>query len=307
MQTPDLLELINGGPDANTQTDADAYIELLRTDLSSVATDPPERLVHAALRAGSQATAGIAGHQAAVRRLFPTTAADAITAFCVSEDRGPHPRYIKTALSADGEHITGSKMWGTMAPPASTLYVAASTGLDAKGNNQLAMVAIDSPQERIRQIPLPPERQAGSIPICDLEFDAVPVAQVFPGDAYNNYIKPFRLIEDVFSTLATQICLYRLGAATGLDHTQREDLLALIVQGYVVAQTHLNTSTEVLLMTSYLRSSQAHWGVLAARWHQADPVLYRDWQPGRMILTVAARAREQRRSNAWADLEASGT
>ena len=302
MQVVELFELIQDHPHPS-DTDIAAFIDLLRTELAALPADPVVRLVHGALHAASQVTAGIAGHQAAVRRLFPNTAADAITAFCVSEARGPHPRYIETQLAADTQTITGKKMWGTMAPPASTLYVAASTGVDAQGNNQLVMTAIDSPQANITQVPLPKERQAGDMPICDLEFAATPVAEVFAGDAYNAYIKPFRLIEDVFSTLATQIALYRLGAASGLEQAQREDLLGLIVQGLAVAEGTMQTPAEILLLTSYLRASQAHWGLLAGGWYKADPRLFKHWQPQRMILTVAARAREQRRINAWSALD----
>lgn len=301
MDSQELLDLVSSTPIIDEALEPGAYIERLRDDLASGDPDPVARLVQGALRADSQANAGIAGHQAAVRRLFPTTANNAITAFCVSEDRGPHPRYIKTTLR-DGQ-INGKKMWGTMAPPASTLYVAASTGEDEQGNNRLVMVAVDSPQTSIEQIPLPPEREAGKVPICDLTFNDTPVAAVFEGDAYNLYIKPFRLIEDVYSTLATQIALYRLGGDTGLDHTQREDLLGLIVQGHAVAQSPMASPPQVLLLTSYLRASQQHWAGLASRWHLANPQLYKGWQPNRMILTVAARAREQRRSNAWAATE----
>ncbi len=302
MDISEVIELVAASADQPGETEVGPFIEVLRTDLSHLPVNDIVRLVHGALRADSQATAGIAGHQAAIRRLFPNTESDAITAFCVSEARGPHPRYIETSLSDDQSTITGKKMWGTMAPPASTLYVAASTGVDADGNNQLVMTAINFPQESVTQIALPKERQAGEIPICDLEFNATAVAEVIPGDAYSLYIKPFRLIEDVFSTLATQIALFRLGERTGLDQSQREDLLALIVQGLVVAEGQMNRPHEILLLTSYLRASQAHWGLLAAQWHRADPSLFKSWQPQRMILTVAARAREQRRTNAWAEI-----
>ena len=302
MDTNELLDHLMGDA-TQGYTDVADFVEQLPVRLADVPNNPQDRLIHGALLAGSQATAGIAGHQAAIRRLFPDTASNAVTAFCVSEDRGPHPRYIKTALAADEQSITGKKMWGTMAPPSTTLYVAASVGQDKSGNNQLVMVAVDNPQPSIKQIPLPPERQAGGLPICDLEFAQTPVARVYKDDAYENYIKPFRLIEDVFSTFATQIALFRLGARTGLDRTAREDLLGLIMQGNSVVTSGMHTPAEILLLTSYLRGSQRHWGELASAWHRSDPALFKHWQPGRMILTVAARARDKRRTNAWSDME----
>ena len=303
MNTNELLELISQPVDAELTTDVAQFIQQLQGPLAEAPAEPVARLIACAMSAGSQSTAGIAGHQAAVRRLFPDTPSDAVTAFCISEERGPHPRFINTALDPDTNTISGKKMWGSMAPAATTLYVAASRGMDANNQNQLVMVAVDNPHATIEQIPLPPERQVGDMPICDLQFNASPAVHTYPEDAYETYIKPFRLIEDVFNTLATQIVLFRLGVRTGLDRSQREDLLGLITQGHAVATSDMTTPTEIMLLTSYLRASQAQWAVLASRWHTGDPTLYKFWQPGRMILTVAARAREQRRENAWQAFE----
>ncbi len=283
----------------------DAFIEYLRAPHIVALADPFERLVHCALRSGSQANAGIAGHQSAVRRMFPGTPPDAVTSFCVSEQRGPHPRYIDTRLeSVNGQwQITGEKMWGTMAPPSTLIYVAASTGV-VDGQNQLKMVGIHGDATGITKVPLPPERQAGEVPICDLRFVATPVADghIYDADAYETYIKPFRLVEDVFSTVATQIALLRLGHACGLTHAQREDLVGLIVQGQAVAESTMDAPGDLLLITSYLRSSQTFWGTLADGFAGASDEIRDGWHVGRPILTVAARAREQRRHNAWAAL-----
>ena len=295
MDTSELMDLLHC--DANVTMDTATFIEQLRTEDITSQSDLFTRLARSACMAGSQAAAIVAGHQVAVRRLFPTTPTDAVTAFCVSEARGPHPRYIETQLiERDGEaSISGEKMWGTMAPPATVLYVAASIG-EQDGQNQLRMVAVNTDQPSITQIPLPPERQAGDVPICDLKFEASTVAEVFPEDAYTHYIKPFRLIEDVFSTLAMQISLYRAGAETGLSHEAREDLLGLIVQGRAVAESDMTSPAAILLLTSYLRSSQQHWQDMSA---QPSAPLAEVWRFEQPILKVAERARTQRRANAW--------
>lgn len=306
MHTQALLDLLTSTTSGDQLVDTNEFIDYLRTEHLSTLTDPFERLIHASLRAGSQATAGIAGHQAAVRRLFPNTPMNAITAFCVSEKRGPHPRYIETRLEiSNGQaRISGEKMWGTMAPPATLLYVAASTGV-VDGQNKLQMVGISKDAQGITQIPLPPERQAGDVPICDLRFDATPVLDDhrYEADAYETYIKPFRLVEDVFSTVATQISLQQLGRSAGLSHEQREDLLALIIQGHAVAESAMTAPGDILLLTSYLRASQAFWATLEASSTNASAVFSRHWNVARPILTVAARAREKRTENAWNALE----
>lgn len=305
MDIQELLDSLTAKSDEPLISDTADFIAFLSTEAVTHSADPFSRLVTAALRAGSQANATIAGHQSAIRRLFPSTPADAVTAFCVSESKGPHPRFINTQLGETGGqlHITGEKMWGTMAPAASLLYVAASTGV-VDGQNQLAMVGVDTGSPGITEIPLPPERQAGAVPICDLTFEQTPVYgnHVFPGDAYTTYIKPFRLIEDVFSTVAMQIGLFRLGSGTGLSHDLREDLIGLIMQGHAVAASNMDSSGALLLITSYLRASQEHWAKMRETWHQADPSIGPHWHADGKILTVAAKARATRRETAWRNL-----
>ena len=296
MSTAELLDVIHSK--SELEFEVQPFIERLRSDEITQETNLFMRIVRSACLAGGQANAIVAGHQTAIRRLFPETPATAITAFCVSEAKGPHPKYIHTRLDQDTGTITGEKMWGTMAPPADRLYVAASIG-EVDGQNQLRMVGVDTGQDSIEQIPLPPERQAGAVPICDLKFTDTKIASVFDEDAYTAYIKPFRLIEDVFSTIGMQIVLYRLGTDLGLSPIQREDLLGLIVQGQAVAETDMDSPGSILLITSYLRASQDHWQRMTPN---PSVEVASAWQFDRPILTVAARARQQRRVNAWATL-----
>jgi len=106
LNTQALLDLLTAKSDDNAILETAPFIEFLRSPEVTQSNDPFTRLVTAALRAGSQANATIAGHQAAVRRLFPLTPSDAVTAFCVSEAKGPHPRYINTALQDVGHYGT---------------------------------------------------------------------------------------------------------------------------------------------------------------------------------------------------------
>ena len=302
MQTQALLNVLTTPTTTRKIVDTSEFIDYLRTEAITSLTDPFERLVRASMPAASQANAGIAGHQSAVRRLFQNTPLDAITAFCVSEKRGPHPRYIETQLEIDGNQarISGEKMWGTMAPAATLLYVAASTGV-IDGQNQLRMVGVSTKAPGITQLPLPPDRQVGGVPICDLRFEATPVddQHSYPEDAYEFYIKPFRLVEDVFSTVATQISLQQLGQSAGLSQEQREDLLGLIVQGHAVAESAMDAPGDILLLTSYLRASQVFWSALESRQPYASTEFKTFWRTNRPILAVAAKAREQRTKNAW--------
>ena len=78
-----------------------------------------DRLVEVAARADGRLKASAAGHQAAIRRLFPETPDDAITAFCISEEKGPRPAFIFTSLSQGptGYVLDGKKEMGEHVAP----------------------------------------------------------------------------------------------------------------------------------------------------------------------------------------------
>ena len=264
-----------------------------------------DRLVRVALQAGDRLTAGAAGHQAAIRRLFPDTPDAAITAFCVSEDQGPRPSGIRTTLTPAGAGfvLNGSKKWGSMAPLADILYVAASVG-ERDGRNQLRMVQVPADSPGLVLDPAPYAAYQGHMPIADLALTdlAVLTDAVLPQDAYMVFIKPFRLIEDVYGTAATQIALLSLGRVHAWPQEVLEDLTGLILQAQAIATTPMDRPADVVLMSAYFRASGALWSRLGPCWDAVPDAVRTAWHPEAGTLGVAARAREARRQSAWAAL-----
>lgn len=265
-----------------------------------------ERLVEVALRADGRLKAGSAGHQAAIRRLFPDTPLKDITAFCVSEDQGPKPSGILSTLTpkGDGFVLNGRKRWGSMSPLADVLYIAASIG-QKDGRNQLRMikVATDSPGLTLDSTPYGAYEH--HMPIADLILTDIEVqaSDVIEADAYEAYIKPFRLIEDVYNTAGTQIGLLTLGRVHGWPQELLEDLLGLILQAYMISQTPMARPADVLLMSAYFRASSALWDRLGEAWALVPEAERTAWSPKTGTLGVAARARETRRQQAWASFQ----
>lgn len=267
--------------------------------------DPFRRLMRVATRAERRSAASIAGHQAAIRRLFPATPPDAICAFCISEDRGPHPKYINTSLveSPSGLRLNGTKRWGSVAPDADLLYVAASIGREGD-RNDLRMIALPADRPGVT-LDLEPYVDYGpEMRIADITFDDVQVhpGEVIQGDAYVNYIKPFRLIEDVYNTVGTQVAMFRLGTEYGWEDERLETLAALISQAAAVSSTDMASPEAILLLTAYLRSSGEFWAKTWQSWPDAPAEVIAKWSPDRSLLGVAERARETRRQTAWAEL-----
>ena len=268
--------------------------------------DPFRRLVRVAVHADRRTVGGLAGHQAAIRRLFPATPVEAVCAFCITEDRGPHPKYIYTALveQPDGTfRLNGSKRWGSVSPDSDLLYVAASIGRDGE-TNHLRMVALPADRAGV-SLDLEPYLDYGTEHrLADIFFDNVVVQrdEIVSGDAYVEYIKLFRLVEDVYNTAGAQIALFRMGREHGFSRERLEDLLGLICQAGTVATTDMVGPEAILLLSAYLRASNEFWVDTWANWTDAPADIRKRWQPDRGLLEVAARAREIRRETAWTTL-----
>lgn len=302
--TSEVLDTLFELPD---RADGSDLVALLKTfGPPSEQTEEPEdafrRLMRVAVRADRRSASSIAGHQAAIRRLFPATPGDAICAFCISEDRGPHPKYINSALSNgdDGHRLNGSKKWGSVAPDADLLYVAASVARDGD-RNDLRMIALPANRVGITLDLTPYVDYGPEMRIADLAFEDVVVHadEVLPGDAYLKYIKPFRLIEDVYNTAGTQIGMFRLGLDHGWADEQLETLVSLICQAADVSSTDMARPEAILLLTAYLRASGEFWIDTWHNWSDPPPAVIAAWSPDRGLLDVAARARETRRATAW--------
>ena len=271
------------------------------------------RLVRVGLHADRRSAASAAGHQAAIRRLFPATPDDAVVAFCVSEDQGPRPAHIHTTLipvdGGAGFVMNGTKKWGSMAPQADVRYIAASVGHEGD-RNLLRMVALPSDRPGVTIDTEPYVDWGPEMRICDLAFDDVAVRadEIYPEDAYLEHIKPFRLVEDVYNTAGTQVGLLQLGRRHGWPDVWLEELVGLILRAGSLAETDLASPAPVLALTDYLRSSEVHWTDLWRRWQEIPDGVPEQvaaaWIPERGLLGVAAKAREIRRERAWAELRA---
>ena len=173
-----------------------------------------------------------AGYREALCALVPDRLGSGsdVTALCVTEAGGNHPRAIATTLVATGDgayELTGHKKWATVGSLAQSLLVAASTGRDGDRNTLgIVRVAASAPGVTITASAAPfiPE-----IPHAEIAFDRVRVTStdILPGDGYTDYVKPFRTIEDAHVHAA--VLGYLIGVATrhSFPRANVERLLAL--------------------------------------------------------------------------------
>ncbi len=180
------------------------------------------------------------GFQAALHHLVPSLPKDKIVSFCISEEKGSHPRYLKTQLrllkneenqNFDSWMIDGQKKWTTLAFEADILLVATSKGKTETGHNQIQIVRLekDSPGITIQSmdsIAFIPEILHGQI-----MFKKVLVSSdnFLHGDGYTSYIKPFRTIEDIYHLTAILAYIFKIASQYEWPRKLREKMLFLIV------------------------------------------------------------------------------
>jgi acyl-CoA dehydrogenase len=240
------------------------------------------------------------GYAEALRALVPGAAGE-ITALCATEEGGNHPRAIRTALVAAGPGqytLTGKKKWATVASEASALLVVATTGAGDDGKNRLRVVRVptSAPGVTLRSssAPFVPE-----IPHAEVELENVAVAEadVLPGDGYDDYLKPFRTIEDLHVHGALLGYLIGVARRRSMPRDLVETLATLAISTRALAAadakaeaTHVALAGLITLVTRAVTQVEEHWSPDDERTR---------WDRDRPLLRVASAAREARRERAW--------
>lgn len=255
------------------------------------------------------------GYSEALRFLVP--ALDGIAALCATEAEGNHPRAIRTRVeeSAGGQlALTGHKKWATAANRARTLLVVASRGSDpTTQRNQLVVVRvpIPSPNLHIRSAAAPfvPE-----IEHAEIELAGVPITrdQILPGDGYDDYLKPFRTVEDLHVHAALVGYLIGVARRHALPHEHVESLLALASTTRALASldlraptTHLALAGLLDLVTRVVADLERAWSsTTSSGTAESGSAEWQRWQRDRPLLQVAGKARTARRETARSALAA---
>lgn len=236
------------------------------------------------------------GYHEALQQLVPSLAGHRAS-LCATEEGGNHPRAIKTTLTRVGDHyeLTGTKTWSTAADKADVLLVIASLG-ERDGKNQLAMVSVSAGAPGVTlapsSAPFVPE-----IPHASVTLDRVVVTELHAGDGYDDYLKPFRTIEDlhVHGALLGYLvgCVRRHGwkdLVPGLALAIAA-VRSLVTDDPKAASTHLALA-ELIAQGSSIRR------VIEERWQGSADDEFARWQRDRPLFEVATAARTARLARA---------
>jgi alkylation response protein AidB-like acyl-CoA dehydrogenase len=243
-----------------------------------------------------------AGYQAALQALFPI--GDDVYSLCITEATGNSPRDIATTLERTASPgmfvMSGRKRWATGAPLADGLIVAAKIGTDAAGRNQIKLAKIGAHAPGIQltpsHAPFVPE-----IPHAEVVLDNAVVleADILPGDGYDEYMKPFRTVEDVHVHAALAGYLTGVARRRGFAHDVIERLLALAVTTRTTALADAKAPATHAVLAGVCALIAHEVAAIEALWSASPDDEWQRWQRDRALLQVAGKAREARRAKAW--------
>jgi len=244
------------------------------------------------------------GYQAALRALFPDAPADRLCAFCVTEADGNSPKAIRSCLSKSGDAWTldGAKRWTTLGPDGALFFVAARDEAASAERPAIRLVRVSSGAPGLTIESMPPTRFVPEIPHARLKFEGLKLqdADLLPGDGYDEYVKPFRTVEDIHVQAAVLAYLMREAQRLAWPEHWIERLSALLAAFSTLsnmppahAEAHVALAGALAIGAGLVGESEEFWSKSAA-----DAAALR-WRRDRELLQVASKARDLRTQRAW--------
>lgn len=260
--------------------------------------------VIAANEADRLAWAFFSGYQGAIQATFPgRTSHTAVSTICVNET-GKKITEITTSLkgSRDKLSLDGSKSWSLTGVQDLDMFVLARReGGPLAGPGSLVCVQTSLHHEGVSLNTRSNQNVVPELPHGEARFNEVAVnpAQILPGDGYSDYVKPFRLREDVFVTACTLAYLLGEAREARWPTTWSQKCVAVISSLYACStlsphqpDTHilvagaLNMAGELIYETDFL------WGKSATGKHGR-------WDRDFPLLSLGREARRQRVIKSW--------
>ena len=243
-----------------------------------------------------------AGYQSAIESIF-SLASPALSSFCVSEEKGNHPRAIATHLKpvGNGYVLNGNKSFVSGGCDAKQLFIACNTGELNDGRPVLKMVSIPANTSGVTIEAMPPLPFISEISHGRISLDNVKVLpeQLLPGDGYSEYIKPFRTYEDIHVLAA--VLGFRLGEAidSHWDTPMIEQHLALCLSLRAFSNMPLGTTEAHIALAGCRIQIHDLFQRTDQVFEQTNPSDYAKWQRDRPLLAIAEKAHVSRTAKAW--------
>jgi hypothetical protein len=256
------------------------------------------RAVRGGARADRLGYAFVAGYFAALDGLDPE-GVGRTACVAATEVGGVHPRAIEAALSEASGAFTlrGQKTFVTLAGVADDLVVLARReGVDARGRKQLVALRIPADRPGVRIEARPATSFAPEVPHARVLLEDVDVAEdeVLPGDGWDDWLRPFRTVEDVHVLAATAGYLVALASEADRLGDVGPDLAAVVAVALSVERDGWTRSGAHLALEGAFRLGRSAHQRLAGALPEAFGEERRRLERDAPLLAVAEAARQKR-------------
>ncbi len=250
-----------------------------------------------------------AGLQAGIRSLFKNLPEGCAAAFCVTEADGNRPRNIKSTIRKSGNAsgtetqwlLNGEKHYISGALEADLFFVAASEGRSSSGKNSLKMATVYRGSPGLSIIPMSNLKILPEITHGIVSFDNVEAGgdRILPGDAYSDYIKPFRTVEDLFVISAFLGYLFKLSRIYEWPKFVSAKAISLMVSARALCINDPAAAWVHIALGVLLEDIIKYFKELGPCWKITDENISAGWERDTAIMSIAQEARAKRIDRAW--------
>ncbi|WP_250658724.1 acyl-CoA dehydrogenase family protein [Alkalimarinus coralli] len=249
--------------------------------------------------ANSVGQAFIYGYEIAIQQLTKLDTAQHLAAFCVTENKSTHPQDMQAVLSERNEGgfvLSGRKDFVTLAGSAQCLLVAAKFGISDLGRNQIKMVKVDASLSGVGITQLPALPFIPDIGHGVVAFDSVVInpEDVFSGDGYQDFVKPFRWFEDINVFVSLSAYLLKIALTYKWPVEAKVELVSILASLVSLQEAAADEPVAHIVMydqASRLASWLAHH---EQAWEKVPSKIAAGWKRDSAILKIASHPRSVR-------------
>jgi len=249
-----------------------------------------------------------AAYEVALQRLTGADTIKSVASFCVTENKSTHPASMRSSLSIDdgGRYqVSGKKDFVTLAREAKKLFVAVRFGASGAGQSKIKLVeiAIDAPGVNVQLLPDLPFVSDVSHGVVSFDSVVVDQTNIFSGDGYANYVKPFRWLEDINVFMSVAAYLFKLSLAFKWPVEARVEMISLLVSLSNLQKMKADSPVSHVVMFELADNLDQWLTRYNEAWSGVPEMFAIGWKRDLALLKVAARARKARYKNAMAVLD----
>lgn len=145
-----------------------------------------------------------------------------------------------------------------------------------------------------------PELSHGSMQLKNV---SVKEDQMLPGDGYEDYVKPFRTIEDIHVTSALIGHIFSIGLTNNWPRSLLQQLFSVFVQLRSISKHSAKDAGAHIALAGILGCFQQQLELVDEQMDLMPRELQLKWQQDKKVFSLASEARSKRTDNAWRIVE----